>query len=283
MKILFITPWPNVWLKYFKPFFESKGHTFDFDCKLQVNKVNQYDILMSAWADDGVRWLASHPKLCRKYICWIRSYEFWHNNMGSIDWTKFDRVLFTNKYIMEAMKLPNGAMVHNAIDLQRVPYKEKKPGKQVLFLADLNFKKGIPLLMQIAMKLPDYTFNIYGNIDSKRDYLYLRYYNLPNLKVRGYAKDINKVFDSHNYILLSSPVEGNPNCIIEGMSSGLKPVVHRFVGSEGQYPKDCMWDSIDQAVEMLTDNKYDSKSYRRYIEDNYDMWEVYKKLEELCI
>jgi len=287
MKILLISPWRNVWVDYFKKFFETKGHTLDYYPQLVVRNAHHYDVLISGWADAGVKWLSRHPKLCSKYICWVRSYEYWHNNMSKINWENIDNVLFTNKAIRDGMVqhkhigLDKTTMVHNAIDLDRVGYKEKKAGKKVLFLADLNFKKGIPLLMQIAMKLPDYKFYIYGNVDSKRDYEYLRYYNLPNLFVCGYEKDICGLFDKMNYILLTSPVEGNPNCIIEGMASGLKPVVHRFVGSEDQYP--FYWDTIDEAVTLLTEDKYESLEYRKWVEDKYDMWEVYKSLEEVLM
>jgi len=281
MKILLLSPWKNVWVAYFKKYFEGKGHTFVHMNKLQPAVIPNYDVLISGWADHGVRWLAEHPKLCPKYLTWVRSYEYWHNDMSKIDWTNFDQVLFTNKYIMDNTPAPRKSMVGNAIDLERIPYKEKKPGKEVMLLADINFKKGIPLLLQIAMKLPEYNFNIFGTMDSRRDYEYLRFLDLPNVGYYGYIKNIAASFDKHNYIILSSPVEGNPNCIIEGMASGLKPIVHRFVGSEDQYP--FYWDTIDEAVELLTEDNYKSKSYREWVEKNYDMWNVYQDLERMCV
>ena len=279
MNILLISPWRNVWVDYLKKYFEAKGHTLVYAEKLRIAEISKYDVLLCGWADEGVKLLSRLPKLCPIYICWIRSYEFWHNNMDSISFEKFDKVLYVNKFIEDSMELPQGAMVHNAIDLERIPYKEKFAGKEVLLLADVNFKKGIPLLVQLARKLPKHNFNVYGNITDKRSYLYIRYCNLPNLFLRGYADDINKVFDKHNYILLTSPVEGNPNCIIEGMAAGLKPIVHRFVGSEGQFPY--YWDTIDEAAELITQVKYHSKSYRKWVEEHYDLWKVYQHLESI--
>ena len=279
MKIILISPWRNVWVNYMKTYFESKGHTLDYSDKLEFSKVKDYDVLISGWADEGVKLLSKYPKLCSAYYCWVRSYEFWHNNMNSIDFSKFDKVFFVNKYIKDSLNLSQGEMMPNAIDLEKIKFKIRQPGKEVLFLADINFKKGIPLLIQLARRLPDYNFNIYGNITDKRNYLYLRYCNLPNLFVRGYANEINDVFDKSNYILLTSPVEGNPNCIIEGMAAGLKPVIHRFVGSEGQFPEFCYWDTIDEAADIIKSKIYISSNYRKWIEEKYDMWEVYKRLE----
>ena len=279
MRILLVSPWNNCWVGYIKRFFESKGHTFDFSTDFYIKEIPKYDIFMSGWCDKVVKILSRQPKLCSKYVCWVRSYEFWHNNLSKIDFRNFDHVISVNKYIYDYMKLPQGKLLLNYIDLNRIKFKEKKPGKEVLLLADINFKKGIPLLIQVARKLPGYNFNIYGKVQGRREYIYLRYCNLPNVFVRGYTKDLNSVFDRMNYLLLTSPVEGNPNCVIEGMSAGLKPVVHRFVGSEGQFP--FYWDTIDDAVNLITEPDYDSARYRKWIEDNYDMWKELPKLEEL--
>jgi len=261
-----------------KLYFESKGHEFTHRNKLISKELQDYDVLISGWADEGVKWLSRHEKVCRKYACWVRSYEYWHNNAEKIDYSKFDKVYFVNKWIMDNMGLPQGKMMPNAINLDEFKFKEKNPGKDVLLLADVNFKKGIPLLMQLAKKMPDYRFHIFGNVTDKRLFGYIRYSKPSNVYVRGYASDVQYVFDSMNYILLTSPVEGNPNCIIEGMASGLKPVVHRFVGSNEQFP--FYWDTIDEAEALIREDKYESLNYRKWIEDKYDMWKIYPELEK---
>ena len=262
-----------------KKYFDSKGHLFDHAKKLIVKDIPNYDVLISGWGDTGAKYLGKHEKLCKKYICFIRSYEFWHNNLELVNWAKFDKVFFVNKFVMDSMNLPNGELQMNGVDLAEIPFREHKPGKKALILADVNFKKGMPVLVQLALLLPDFEFNIYGNVTSLRDYEHIRHIAPKNLFVRGYTKDINKVFNEHDYIVLTSPVEGNPNCMIEGMASGLKPVIHRFVGSEDQCP--FYWDRLDEAVKLLTEEKYDSKFYRKWVEDRYDMWKIYPEIEKV--
>jgi hypothetical protein len=281
MKILLASPWRNCWVNHMQKYFESKGHTFDFVNEVRVKDVSKYDVLMSGWSDDITKKLSKIPKLCPKYFCWVRSYEFWHNNLSHFDYRHFDNVFFCNKYIMDNMKLPQGKFLLNSTDLEAIRFKERKHGKEVILLADINFKKGLPLLVQVARKMPDYNFNIYGRVQDRRTYIYLRYCNLPNVFIRGFTENLNETFDKMNYIILTSPVEGNPNCIVEGMSAGLKPIVHRFVGSEGQFP--FYWDTIDEAVALIKEDKYESREYRKWIEDNYDMWKVLPQLEEYLL
>jgi len=278
MKILLLSPWENCWVKHMAKYFTAGGHEFDWCEKLPIEELTKYDAIISGWADLGAEWLGSHPKLAAKYICFIRSYEFWHNDMTAIDWTNFDHVFMVNWFIHRAMHLPNSSLIANATDLEEIPLKNRMPGHDVLILADVNFKKGIPLLLQIAMQMKDYTFNIYGNVTCKRTYNYIRHYGLKNVFIRGYTEDINAVFDKHQYILLTSPVEGNPNCVIEGMAAGLKPIVHRFVGSVDQFPDECFWDTIQDAVHLIRHHHYNSVEYRDWIVEHYDMWKVYKQI-----
>ena len=84
-----------------------------------------------------------------------------------------------------------------------------------------------------------------------------------------------------NYILCTSPAEGNPNNIIEGMACGIKPIIHKYLGYENQFPEECCYSRIDEIQNILT-NKYDSSEYRNWVESYYDYKQVYKKIEK-CI
>jgi hypothetical protein len=80
-------------------------------------------------------------------------------------------------------------------------------------------------------------------------------------------------------VLLASPVEGNPNCIIEALALGIKPVVHNFPGSKGQFHEESMFNTIEEAVKIITSKDYYSKDYREYAEQNYNFMEQYLKIE----
>jgi len=284
MKILLISPWKTVWVHYMKKYFEAKGHTFQYMDKVMLNHLSQFDVVISGWANQYAQYLAGFPKLAKKYICFVRSYEYYHGLVKDIKFSAYDKVIFVNKHIMDKMNLPNAMLMNNAIDLERVPFIEHTKGRQVLLLANISFKKGIPLFLQIARKMPDYMFHIAGKIQDIRFSEYIEHAGLLNVKLIGYQTNIVKLFTDYQYIALTSPAEGNPNCIIEGMAAGLKPVLHRFMGWWGQFPESAFFDTIDEAETIIRSDEYDSKSYRQWVGKHYDMWEIFPRLEEvICV
>jgi hypothetical protein len=172
-------------------------------------------------------------------------------------------------------------LTRNAIDLNRFQMVDETNDKNVLFLADVNHKKGISLFVQIAIEMSDYKFYVAGNIQEKRFGDYLHHIKPKNVFYIGYQDNIQNLMEGKRFILCTSPAEGNPNNIIEGMCCGLKPVIHRYLGYSGQFPEECCYTSIKDA-RFVFEGYHDPKSYRKYVEDNYDMNKVYSELEELC-
>lgn len=281
MKYLLYSPWKNVWVDYIKKYFESKGDSLTWTKTIDPYEISLHNVLICGWADKNSLSVVQFPKLCDKYFCYIRSYEYYNLNPSKILLERFDKTIFVNRHIQLKMRLNNSVFIPNGIDLDRIKFKEHKHGKNILCLHDLNFKKGIPLLVQIALELKDYQFNIYGNVTDLRLKDYINQMSLHNVHLLGYETDIQKLFDSHDALLLCSPAEGNPNCVIEGMAAGLKPIIHSFTGYNMQFPEPLIFRSVKQAVDRIKDTEYNSKLYRLWIENNYDMYKVYPKLEEL--
>lgn len=282
MKLL-LSPWENVWVKYMKKYFDN----LDFSKNLEFNEIPKYDLVLSGWADNNAIALGKFPKLANKYGVFVRSYEYYAGLIRSIKWDNFDYVFFLNRHIMNGSikkyNIPTNKcyMTSNGVDLNKIKFINRKRGDKVLFLADINHKKGISLLVQVAKLLPKYTFTIAGNIQECRFYEYMLNSGADNIKYIGYVDDINALMKEHHYILCTSPAEGHPNNIIEGMASGLKPVINNYLGAQGQFPSNLIYDNINKCVELLTEDRYNSHFYRNYIEENYDYKLVYKGLESI--
>ena len=86
--------------------------------------------------------------------------------------------------------------------------------------------------------------------------------------------------EDKNYILSTSVLEGNPLGVMEGMARGLKPLIHNFVGAKLQFGK-YIWNTIDEAVNMIKSNEYSSNEYRKYIVDNYSKEQQLCKIRQL--
>ena len=260
MKILLLSPWENVWVKYFKKFFDSAGHTLTFANKVDYWQIVQYDVLICGWADHLAEAVSTFPKLCDKYICFIRSYEFYSSIYTKVNWKLFDKCFVLNDFILrhipEVTDMCSVEKINNGIDLDLFPFKERMSGNQILFLADINHKKGIPLLLQIAWKYPLYDIHIRGNFQEPRFGHYLLNKMPSNILVHTYTKDIVRAMENINYILCTSPAEGNPNNLIEGMACGIKPIIHKYLGYENQFPEECCYSRIDEIQNILRKNRY---------------------------
>ncbi len=284
MKILLISPWENVWVKYLRKYFETLGHTFVFKHNLDLNIVNQADVVICGWADGYAKALGEFPKLAEKYICFLRSYEYYSDIFRKVNWANFDCCFVVNQYIYSQVKDEIKCTVlstRNAIDLETVSLSGQEVNKDILFLADINHKKGIQLLTLIARELPERRFTLAGRVQDRRFMEYIKEQQLPNLKYVGYSVDVRELFNSHGYILSCSPAEGNPNNIIEGMAYGLNPVVHRYLGYEGQFPESCYYTTVHEAIELLQ-AKRKPHDHHKFIEETYDMNIVYDILNKVA-
>jgi ubiquinone/menaquinone biosynthesis C-methylase UbiE len=63
------------------------------------------------------------------------------------------------------------------------------------------------------------------------------------------------------------------------MARGIKPIIHNFDGAKTLWPNELIYNTIDEAVEKITEESYDSENYRRFIEDNYTLEEQINALE----
>jgi glycosyltransferase involved in cell wall biosynthesis len=85
------------------------------------------------------------------------------------------------------------------------------------------------------------------------------------------AKDIPSWMQDKDFILSTSISEGNPNNVIEGMATGLKPVIHNWPGAKEQFPEDCVFDTVEQAVKLITEGGYNPLACREWVEKHYSM------------
>jgi hypothetical protein len=72
-------------------------------------------------------------------------------------------------------------------------------------------------------------------------------------------------------ILSTSLNEGNPNCIIEAMAMGIKPVIHNWPGAKDQFPSDFIFNKIGEAIEMIQSGRHEPERYRQWVADNYSV------------
>ena len=88
--------------------------------------------------------------------------------------------------------------------------------------------------------------------------------------------DTNVFLEDKDYFLSTSIHEGYGMAILEAMSKGIKPIIHNFYIADEFYPAQYLFNSIGQAVDMLTNESYDSTEYRRFAEEHNESGQVEK-------
>ena len=144
--------------------------------------------------------------------------------------------------------------------------------------------------IQIINKLKEvdnkYQLHVGGDFQDPRYFVYFNYIRKEmkiedNFILHGWIDNVEEFLEDKDYILSTSIHEGHPYNILESMARGIKPIIHNYSGSKEQWPNELIYNTIDEAVEKITEQTYDSEGYRRFIEDNYSLEKQIDLIEKI--
>lgn len=262
---------------------------------ITVSNFKQIDNWM-AWADiSWFEWcdelIAYGSKLDiakeKKLICRLHSYEAFTNHVTNVQWENVNITIFVAEHIrdfvldrVKSLNRCNTTVIPNGIDLTKFKFRNRKPGFNIAYVGYINHKKGPMLLLHVFKAIFDtdnrYKLYIAGTFQEPRYALYFNHMIQEmglqkNVFYEGWKEDIDNWLDDKDYIISTSLLESQHLSVMEAMSKGIKPVIHNFVGAMNIYPKKYIWNTIDEAVEIVTNFRdYHSFEYRQFIQDNYN-------------
>jgi len=248
------------------------------------------DIVWLEWANDLAIFATNNiPEIQnKKVVCRLHGYEAFNGNvLSKINWNFIDRMIFVADHVREdayesclQMKSVPYTMVYNAIDLDKFTFNKRTKGKRICFSGYINYKKNPMLMIQILNKLlkidEGYKIEWVGKHQDIRIAKYLQHI-LRDMGIEDkfifhdWTDNINEWLEDKHYFLSTSIHEGYGVAIMEAMAKGIKPVIHNFYEARGFYPDTLIYNTIDEAVDKITEQTYDSDAYRRFIEDNYSL------------
>lgn len=261
--------------------------------KIIVTNYNQIDEGMD-WADiswfewcDELVIYGTRQKLPgnKKILCRLHSYEAFTSYPPLVKWENVDSTIFVAEHIRTTvlketyMDLKKTVVIPNGVYINKFNYKERKKGFNIAYAGYINYKKGPMLLLQTIKAIVDrdrrYKLYIAGQFQDLR---YIQYFKQMleemdlsnNVFYQGWQEDLNNWLEDKQYILCTSVLESQGMGIMQAMSKGIKPVIHNFVGAREIYDKKYLWNTINEAADMIFSDEYNSRAYRRFIEDNYD-------------
>jgi len=232
----------------------------------------------------------------KKVLVRLHSYEIFSDMPKQINWAVVDRLIFVAPHIRDILnKLSPGVIdgvktkvVYNGLDLDKIPFKERQAGFNIAWVGYINYKKNPPMALQVMKKLVDidkrYTLHVAGSFQDLRYKIYLEYMIKEmglqdNVKFYGWVDDMEKFWKDKNYLLHTSLQEGHSYAIMEGMCRGIKPVIHNFRGAKGLYQNFDIFNTIDEAVDIIKYQDYYSGAYRNWVIRNG--WTLKNQLKQI--
>jgi len=271
----------------------------------QLFDQNAYDVLWIEWANELAVSLTNTdtPVMRGKQVVMrCHSYEVLSGLFQNVKLDRLNAIVFVADHVKDiAMKLSSlrndirvtDALkvwtIPNGVDMERFRYEpSKQRGYDVAFVGNISHKKGFPLLLHAFRSLPkDYKLHIAGEYQDYRFKFYadhiLKELEMTNRVIfYGKVDDIPGFLGDKHFIVSSSPWEGHPVNIIEGMAMGLKPVVHNFLGASDMYPHEWIWSSIEEFQSIVTIGHWMPTVYRnQVIKNGWTLDAQVKSVEEM--
>ena len=259
------------------------------------------DIVWLEWANEMTVFATNQiPEIQnKKVVCRLHSYEIFTQFPDKINWTNIDQLIFVGDHIKRILHElhPNlninpdkEIIVSNGVDLDKFKFLVHKPGYNLSVLAHINYKKDPSAWIQIINKLIEidnrYKMHVGGDFQDPRYKIYFDYIKKEmklenNFILHGWINEVDKFLEDKDYTLSTSIHESFGYNIAEAMARGIKPVILNYSGAKEQWPNELIYNTIDEAIEKITEQTYDSENYRRFIEDNYSLEKQIDSIEQI--
>lgn len=258
---------------------------------IMKRQLERVDVVWFEWGDGpaipGSRLVANKPTICR-----IHRYEIYSPAPRHIHWQNIDCLTLISQTMCAMFMEKHGnvfspgipiEVVPNAIDVAHFPFRtEKEPNYNLAFLARIHAVKNPMLLLQIFKKVVDrderYQLHIAGQVQHTEvaEYLVHQIKQMGlhhNVHFYGHLsrEEVLQFLPQCSHLLSTSIIEGHPVGIMEGMAVGLRPVIHDFLGSRALYPEEFIFNTVDEAVDMILNAPLEPERYRAFIEEHYNL------------
>jgi len=256
------------------------------------------DIAWFEWATNLAQIGTHLPKCCRILIR-LHRYEAYEPWPSQIRWENVDTLITVgNTSVIKALNAQVGDIhkktsvvrIPNGVNLEAVPFTERRAGKNLAFVGNLRIVKNPLLLLHCMAALkqrnPQYRVFIAGAVQDILMQQTLEHsiaaLGLENHVIYdGYQKDIYRWLADKHYVVSTSFIESQGMGILEAMAAGLKPVIFNFPGAAEIYPTPYLFHTPQEFCDRILEPQYDSESYRQFVEVRYPLSRQLTQINEL--
>lgn len=257
------------------------------------------------WAGEEAIKFTQAEKRCRVVVR-VHGYELHCDKIERMDWLKVDDVIFVADYLRD-MAIAQCPVIADACNVFVVPggvetdkftvqgvnidwtpenASPRKTGKRIAMACYGNYKKNLPMALQILAKLPaDYTLHIATRWQSHQLAMYVDHMigelGLGSrVMFHPWQDDLNRFYADMDFYLSCSIEESFHYALAEGMACGLKPVIHCWKSARDFYLPDWIFKTVDEAVQMILGPRCPS-AYREYAVANLDIKRNMKRIRRI--
>ncbi|WP_183128084.1 methyltransferase domain-containing protein [Clostridium autoethanogenum] len=235
----------------------------------------------------------------KKVIVRIHGYEVFSDMPTKINWSVVDKLIFVAehkrnifyKQFGNVIEKNKTCILRNGININKYTIdSNKKKNKNIAFVGNINYRKGIEMLIQFFYELlqidSEYKLYIRGYYQDLRYKLAIETM-IDELGIRDSiifverVNDLNKWFSNMTYVVSSSIEESFHYTIGEGMLAGLKPIIHAWKESRDIWPKEYIFKNRKEFLNIILNEKYEPDKYRKFVVDNYSLEKQVNKIETL--
>jgi len=246
------------------------------------------------WCDiawfDGFDESASQACSCKsrcKVIVSVHNDDVYEGRMKVVDRGNFDAVVLgPNSFVRKAfidslgdvMEESRLVTMDDVFDVAEIAFSHRERGKNIACVCELNLRSNPMFLLQCMQKLhyldSGYRLYVAGEFADKATEQYVNYMvqtlGLCEVVIfEGAVEDLSEWFSDKHYIVWTGIGEEGFRCVVKGMASGLKPVVHNFPGSLGLLDSEYLFSLSEDFCRQIMSGNYEPQRYRDFVVERY--------------
>jgi glycosyltransferase involved in cell wall biosynthesis len=276
MRVLIIDyPWEKTWLPLYAKAINDLGHEVGVWDGNSNARVKSPDVVLCTWADRDYTDLFPGAR----NVLMMRRFEFFHAGWLAYKWDKIAGLICCNPWIAAQVKkaIPDHVSkvhyINNPIDPSRWTFKKRAYSNKVGMVCRIHSVKNLSLAAQIIMASGGLILHIAGETNDSWIEVYLRHLLGDSLVLHGRVPN-EKLDDWWNWMefcLSTSISEGDPMCVLEACAKGIKPIIHNWPGASDMYPREWLFDTVDEAIKMMVNPDYKREEYRNFVVEKRPM------------
>ena len=257
------------------------------------------DICWFEWCDE-VLVHASNLDIAKTkpIVCRLHRFEVFTDFPGKVVWERVDALMLVTDHLLEILRVTVPGIedrvqittVKNGVATEKIPFVHRNVGFNLASVGYINMRKNPVMLLQVMEKLVrfDSKYKLYVAGKFQDPLLHIYWEHMvedmglkDHVQFDGWQDDIVSWLADKQFLISTSIHESFGYSIAEAMALGIKPIVHNFPYATRIWPEQILYNTVDEAVGMITSNVYGSQAYRNFIEEHYSLVEQITKIRQV--